>query len=142
MKKWIAGIAILSMAQFANAQAWQGVGDQKVQVGFNLYGEGGAGLMATYDYGVADKVSVGAGMNLFFGDNNNFGLNARVNYHLQEALELPENVDIYPGIGIGFLGNDFDFTARIGVRYFFTPQIAVFGEIGNRGGIGIAYNLR
>ena len=54
---------MLFAGQLAFAQAWQGKGDQKLQVGFNGYGNG-TGITGTYDYGVSDVISLsGAGAN-------------------------------------------------------------------------------
>ena len=56
MKKLVLAFAMLFAGQLAFAQAWQGKGDQKLQVGFNGYGNG-TGVTATYDYGVSNVVS-------------------------------------------------------------------------------------
>lgn len=129
-----------------NAQAWTGKGDQKIQLGFSAWGYG-TGITGTYDYGLNKLVSVGAGLNGYFSgyknnDNDNrvfiFG---RVNFHLKEALQLPEKLDIYPGVDLGVLGKDFGIGAHIGARYFFTEKIGVFAEVGNNGSLGVSLNL-
>ncbi|MGO4709597.1 DUF6646 family protein, partial [Chryseobacterium sp. 2TAF14] len=107
----------------------------------------GTGITATYDYGLNQLISVGAGANAYFDgykDNNKdnrvfiFG---RVNFHLKEALELPENLDIYPGVDLGVLGRDFGIGAHIGARYFFTEKVGVFAEVGNNGSLGVSFNF-
>lgn len=129
-----------------NAQAWTGKGDQKVQLGFSAWGYG-TGITGTYDYGLNKLISVGAGLNGYFSgyknnDNDNrvfiFG---RLNFHLKEALQLPEKLDIYPGVDLGVLGKDFGIGAHIGARYFFTEKIGVFAEVGNNGSLGVSLNL-
>lgn len=134
-----AGVAV-------NAQAYTGKGDQKVNLGLNAWGYG-TGITATYDYGLNQLISVGAGANAYFDgykDNNKdnrvfiFG---RVNFHLNEALELPEKLDIYPGVDLGVLGRDFGIGAHIGARYFFTEKVGVFAEVGNNGSLGVSFNF-
>lgn len=131
---------------FANAQAYTGKGDQKVNLGLNAWGYG-TGITATYDYGLSDVISIGAGGNAYFDnyrDNNKdnrvfiFG---RLNFHLREALDLPEQLDIYPGVDLGVLGRDFGIGAHIGARYFFTDKIGVFAEVGNNGSLGVSFNF-
>ena len=134
-----AGVAV-------SAQAYTGKGDQKVNLGLNAWGYG-TGITATYDYGLNQMISVGAGANAYFDgykDNNKdnrvfiFG---RVNFHLKEALELPEKLDIYPGVDLGVLGRDFGIGAHIGARYFFTEKVGVFAEVGNNGSLGVSFNF-
>lgn len=134
-----AGVAV-------SAQAYIGKGDQKVNLGLNAWGYG-TGITATYDYGLNQLISVGAGANAYFDgykDNNKdnrvfiFG---RVNFHLNEALELPEKLDIYPGVDLGVLGRDFGIGAHIGARYFFTEKVGVFAEVGNNGSLGVSFNF-
>lgn len=134
-----AGVAV-------GAQAYTGKGDQKVNLGLNAWGYG-TGITATYDYGLNQLISVGAGANAYFDgykDNNKdnrvfiFG---RVNFHLNEALELPEKLDIYPGVDLGVLGRDFGIGAHIGARYFFTEKVGVFAEVGNNGSLGVSFNF-
>ena len=134
-----AGVAV-------SAQAYTGKGDQKVNLGLNAWGYG-TGITATYEYGLNQLISVGAGANAYFDgykDNNKdnrvfiFG---RVNFHLNEALELPEKLDIYPGVDLGVLGRDFGIGAHIGARYFFTEKVGVFAEVGNNGSLGVSFNF-
>lgn len=129
-----------------SAQAYIGKGDQKVNLGLNAWGYG-TGISATYDYGLNQLISVGAGGNAYFDnykDNNKdnrvfiFG---RVNFHLREALQLPEQLDIYPGVDLGVLGRDFGIGAHIGARYFFTDKFGIFAEVGNNGSLGVSFNF-
>lgn len=146
MKKLVFMMVAMLTGAFANAQAYTGKGDQKVNLGLNAYGYG-TGITATYDYGLNELISVGGGANAYFDgykDNNKdnrvfvFG---RVNFHLSEALELPEKLDIYPGVNLGVLGKDFGIGAHIGARYFFTEKIGVFAEVGNNGSLGVSFNF-
>lgn len=145
MKKMILAMMLFA-GIFANAQAYTGKGDQKVNLGLNAWGYG-TGITATYDYGLSDVISIGAGGNAYFDnyrDNNKdnrvfiFG---RLNFHLREALDLPEQLDIYPGVDLGVLGRDFGIGAHIGARYFFTDKVGVFAEVGNNGSLGVSFNF-
>lgn len=146
MKKLVFMFMLIFWGATANAQAWTGKGDQKVQLGLNAWGYG-TGVTGTYDYGLNKLISVGAGMNAYFGgyknndkDNRVF-IFGRLNFHLREALDLPEKLDIYPGVNVGVLGKDFGIGAHIGARYFFTEKIGVFAEVGNNGSLGVSINL-
>ncbi|MFN3020218.1 DUF6646 family protein [Soonwooa sp.] len=144
MKKLMLAALGCFMMTTASAQAWNGKGDQKVQAGLNFYGSEGLGLKGSYDYGIADAISVGAGLGLYFGKNDSksdFSIHGRFNYHLHDLLNLDNNLDIYPGVTLGVLGDTFDFGAHVGVRYFFTDKIGGFVELGNRGGLGVVVNL-
>ena len=146
LKKLILGATMLFLAGQVSAQAWNGKGDQKVQIGLNGWGNG-TGITATYDYGLGNIVSLGAGANFYFDgykdDNkdNNFFVFGRLNAHLQEPLGLPEKWDIYPGIDLGLLGNDFGIGAHIGARYFFNDNLGIFLEAGNNGSLGLSINF-
>lgn len=147
MKKLLLVCSMFFLGQMAFAQAWNGKGDQKVQVGFNGWGYG-TGITATYDYGLGNIVSLGAGANFFFDHNNDkyadddFGVFGRVNFHLQEPLSLPEKWDIYPGVDLGLLGKSGTyFGAHLGVRYFFNNNVGIYGEFGNNGSLGVSFNF-
>lgn len=139
--------AVVLGSQFAQAQAWTGKGDQKVQVGFNGWGYG-TGITASYDYGLGKIVSIGAGANFFFDHSDHkyadddFGVFGRVNFHLQEPLGLPANWDIYPGVDLGILGkSNTYFGAHLGVRYYFNNNVGIYGEFGNNGSLGVSFNF-
>lgn len=147
MKKLILVCSMFFLGSMVSAQAWNGKGDQKIQVGFNGWGYG-TGITATYDYGLSKIISLGAGANFFFDHNNNkyadddFGVFGRLNFHLQDPLGLPENWDIYPGVDLGLLGKSGTyFGAHLGVRYFFNKNVGLYLEAGNNGSIGVSFNL-
>ncbi len=131
---------------FADAQAWTGKGDQKINAGLSAWGYG-TGVTGTYDYGLNKLISVGAGLNIYFDnyknndDKNRAFVFGRINFHLKDALQLPEKLDIYPGADVGVVGNSFGLGAHIGARYFFTERIGVFAEVGNNGSLGVSINL-
>ncbi|WP_276878117.1 DUF6646 family protein [Chryseobacterium joostei] len=146
MKKLVFIMMIFFFGATANAQAWTGKGDQKVQLGLSAWGYG-TGITGTYDYGLNKLISVGAGLNGYFSNyknndkDNRVFVFGRLNFHLQEALNLPAKWDIYPGVDMGVVGKDFGIGAHIGARYFFTERIGVFAEVGNNGSLGVSFNL-
>lgn len=146
MKKLVVMLMLIFAGATASAQAWTGAGDQKINAGLSAWGYG-AGITGTYDYGLNNLISVGAGLNIYFDnykDNNNdnrFFAFGRVNFHLKDALQLPEKLDIYPGADVGVVGKNFGLGAHIGARYFFSDRIGVFAEVGNNGSLGISINL-
>jgi hypothetical protein len=146
MKKLVFMFALIFAGATANAQAWTGKGDQKINAGLSAWGYG-TGITGTYDYGLNQLISIGAGLNGYFSNykdndsDNSVFIFGRLNFHLKETLQLPEKLDIYPGVDIGVLGKDFGIGAHIGARYFFTNRIGVFAEIGNNGSLGVSINL-
>lgn len=146
MKKLFFMFVLMLAGTFANAQAWTGKGDQKINAGLSAWGYG-TGITGTYDYGLNKLISVGAGLNIYFDnykdndDKNRAFVFGRINFHLKEALQLPEKLDIYPGADVGVVGSNFGLGAHIGARYFFTERIGVFAEVGNNGSLGVSINL-
>lgn len=146
MKKLFLVFVLILTGTFANAQAWTGKGDQKINAGLSAWGYG-TGITGTYDYGLNKLISVGAGLNIYFDnykdndDKNRAFVFGRINFHLKDALQLPEKLDIYPGADVGVVGSNFGLGAHIGARYFFTERIGVFAEVGNNGSLGVSINL-
>ena len=146
MKKLFFMFVLMLAGTFVNAQAWTGKGDQKINAGLSAWGYG-TGVTGTYDYGLNKLISVGAGLNIYFDnyknndDKNRAFVSGRINFHLKDALQLPEKLDIYPGADVGVVGNSFGLGAHIGARYFFTERIGVFAEVGNNGSLGVSINL-
>jgi len=134
MKKIIT-LALLLTAGFANAQAFSGKGDSKFQVGANFQ-DMATGIMATYDYGIGENMSIGLYTTYLLGTSrysytihdskfeDRFDLKARFNANLGNVIGLPEQVDIYPGLNLGLR----NFGAHLGGRYFFTNGFGVFTE--------------
>ncbi|WP_312390438.1 DUF6646 family protein [Chryseobacterium sp.] len=146
MKKLFFMLMMVFLGTAANAQAWTGKGDQKINLGLSAWGYG-TGIAATYDYGLNKLISVGAGANAYFDNykdndkDNRVFIFGRLNFHLQDALDLPSKWDIYPGVDVGVLGRDFGIGAHIGAKYFFTEKFGVFAEVGNNGSLGVSFNL-
>ncbi|MXV37306.1 hypothetical protein GO491_01250 [Flavobacteriaceae bacterium Ap0902] len=139
----IAVFTLLGISQM-DAQAFNGNGDKKAQVGFSPYGNG-LGIQGTFDYGIHQNFSVGAGAEIYFDndddDDGDFYIYGRANAHLGQLLNMPTNMDLYPGIDLGVLGDDFDLGAHLGFRYFFQNNMGAYIEVGNRGSIGLSFNL-
>ena len=125
------------------AQDYKGLGDQKIQIGFNFYGYG-SGIKATYDYGLNDRFSVGLGANFFNTGNytSGFFIFGRGDYHLGHILDAPDELDLYLGAELGLIGNRFfGISGHFGAQYHLTKNLGVFVEIGSNGALGISIHL-
>jgi len=142
MKKTIILLVLFCTISTSFSQAFEGIGDRKLQGGLNVYGYG-SGLVGTFDYGITKFISLGAGAEFYFNnnDNDNFFIFGRGNFHLGELLNLPREMDLYPGINLGVHGDSFGLGAHLGYRYFFTDNLGAFVEIGSHGSLGISYSF-
>lgn len=121
------------MNLIAYSQSYIGKGDEKLQIGATIV-DGGTGLLATYDRGLGENISVGVSSSyLLSADKYNnikpdaidrFDLKARVNVHLTDVLNISENFDFYPGLSIGLK----NLGLHAGARYFFTKGFGIFSE--------------
>jgi hypothetical protein len=142
MKKIIMIVFLLGIGNI-QAQNYSGEGDQRIQVGTSFYGYGN-GIKATYDYGLTDLFSVGGGVTFIFNGNyqNDFFIYGRGDVHLNNALNLPENMDLYPGLELGLLtSNSFGLHGHIGFRYLFSDNLGAFIELGTNGSVGLVFKL-
>lgn len=135
-------ILIVFGVTHVSAQSYNGVGDKKVQAGISPYGNG-TGVSGTFDYGLHDVFSVGAGAELYFDNDNdeNFYIFGRADAHLGQLIGMPSNMDLYPGVDLGVLGDGLGFGGHVGFRYFFQDNLGAYVELGSRGSIGIVLNL-
>lgn len=129
MKKLLFIFALISTT-LVNAQAFEGKGDQKFQVGANIQ-DGAVGINASFDYGLGENISVGvsssyalnvSGLSVDFGDR--FDLKARFNANLGNVINVDDNFDVYPGLNLSLK----NFGGHVGARYFFTDGFGVFAE--------------
>lgn len=131
-------------ASFVNAQAFEGAGDKKLQIGLSPYGNG-TGITGSFDYGIAQYFSLGVGGEFYFDrdhdDDAEFYVFGRANAHLGRLLNMPSSMDLYPGIDVGILGDDVGFGGHLGFRYFWSNNIGAYIEVGSRGSIGLSFNL-
>jgi len=139
MKKLFTACFILLYAYSTQAQSYDGKGDNKINVGYNIYGYGN-GIKATYSYGLSDLFSLGAGVTYFFNnDVNDYFLYAKADFHLGPLMDLPSKLDIYPGIELGYLSSqNVGLAGYLGIRYFFNDKIGIYTELGSSGVIGLS----
>ena len=134
MKKILLCLALVSLVQLSNAQAFEGKGDTKFQVGMNVQ-NGGTGITTTADFGLGQNMSFGflatyllnaAGENGFdarFKDR--MDAKVRFNANIGDVIGLSPKLDVYPGLDLGTR----NFGAHLGLRYFFTNGFGVYSEI-------------
>ncbi|MBU2948569.1 DUF6646 family protein [Zobellia uliginosa] len=133
MKLYFLSVCLLFSTIFISAQAYEGRGDQKFQVGANLQGNG-TGIMTSYDYGLGENISIGATGTYLLGieeevsasTKDRFDLKARFSAHLGSIIGLSDEVDIYPGLDLGLK----NFGFHTGARYFFSDGLGIYTEIG------------
>ncbi len=124
------------------SQSYIGKGDEKMQIGISFV-DGGTGLLASYDRGLGENISVGISSTYLLSANSysytdssvnytvdpdaidRFDLKARVNVHLTDVLNISDNFDFYPGLNIGLK----NLGLHTGARYFFTKGFGLFSEI-------------
>ncbi|MDE3743051.1 DUF6646 family protein [Maribacter polysaccharolyticus] len=131
MKKVLVAMTMIFGVSFVNAQAFEGKDDTKFQVGANFQ-ENGTGIVLTYDYGMGENFSLGAissyilgveeSIDADFGDR--FDLKVRFNANIGSVMQLPDNVDVYPGLNLGLK----NFGGHLGTRYFFSEGFGLFAE--------------
>ncbi len=125
-----------------NAQSYDGKGDSKFNIGYEAYGFGN-GIKATYDYGLSELFSVGAGASAYFNDDeNDYFIYARTQVHLGIVFDMSCKFDIYPGVELGYLSSEkVGIAGYVGIRYFITKKMGLFAEIGNNGSVGLSFNV-
>ncbi|QEE50329.1 hypothetical protein FUA48_12295 [Flavobacterium alkalisoli] len=131
MKKIIV-VAALFAANFLSAQAFNGKGDTKLQIGATLQ-DGGSGIAGTVDFGLGDNLSFGFQAGYMLGADEILGEKAdfvdrvdakvRLNANLSDVIGL-EQLDVYPGLNLGI----HNFGAHLGFRYFFTDGFGLYTE--------------
>ena len=131
MKKLLVMIALLSVS-LINAQAFEGKGDNKFQVGANFQNSA-TGINLSYDYGVGENISIGISstyslnidnmLDADFGDR--YDLRVRFNANLGNVVNIDENFDVYPGLSLGLK----NFGGHLGLRYFFSDGFGIYSEM-------------
>jgi hypothetical protein len=144
----------------AKAQYAQGDKLLNLGIGVNSYYSGGIPFSASFEYGITDEISVGAGFD-YLNYNYNFSgtkygfsaiyIGGRGSYHFNKLFNLAvEELDLYGGASLGFrsftwkdnynnstLGNTYGngvyVGIHIGARYYFAPSIGAFLEVGAGG---------
>lgn len=133
MKRFITVLLVLS-ASFANAQAFKGKGDVKLQVGATMQ-EYATGIVTTADFGLGENISVGGSIGYLLNTtdavgtpkfDDRFDAKLRFNANIGNVLNISEKFDVYPGLDLGLR----NFGAHLGARYFFTDGFGVYTEAG------------
>lgn len=114
-----------------NAQAFNGEGDSKFQLGATFQ-EYGTGIRATYDRGLGENFSLGVTTGYVLGVNESidadFGdridLIVRFNANIGSVINISDAVDIYPGLNLSLK----QFGGHLGGRYFFSDGFGVYTE--------------
>ncbi len=125
-----------------HAQSYEGKGDTKINVGYEIYGIG-PGIKTSFDYGLGELFSIGAGASFYFdNEHQDYFIYARSNIHLGIVWDLPARLDLYPGVELGFKSSsEVGFTGYLGVRYCISKRLSLFAEIGNHGAAGLSIDV-
>ena len=137
MKKLVL-VAFLGMGLLANAQAYKGKEDLKLQIGATIQ-NGGTGIVLTNDYGIGENMSFGFSASYMLSADkiiilgevfkpdfaDRADIKARFNANLGSVIGLEDNMDVYPGLNLGTR----NFGAHLGFRYFFTDDFGVYTEM-------------
>lgn len=154
----------------ASAQFTKGDNLLNIGIGVNSYYNGGIPIGASFEHGITEDISVGAGID-YLSYRYNFGssrygfnilyLGARGSYHFNRLFNLNvEELDIYGGAQLGYRSFSWtdDFTGagdtyasgvffgiHAGARYYFKPNIGAFLELGAGGSgnarLGVAFKF-
>lgn len=130
MKK-IFTVALLAAFSMINAQAFEGKGDTKLNIGATFV-NGGSGIQASTDFGLGENFSIGILGSYLLGGSNienvdfeyRFDAKARFNANLGSVLDISPKFDLYPGLNLGLK----NFGGHIGARYFFSEGFGIFTE--------------
>ena len=136
MKKIFAGLLLAISSVAYSQEAFTGANDIRAYVGANIQSKG-TGVTAGADYGLGRSFSVGLQMSYLLGTKHNvngvekapvgdrFDFRGRFNANLGGVMNLPEQLDVYPGLSLSLK----NFGGHIGARYFFNKGFGVFSEI-------------
>ncbi|HRP89478.1 MAG TPA: hypothetical protein PKX92_05520 [Edaphocola sp.] len=139
MKKILMSIALVgTMCSTLSAQGTLKNKDKQLNIGLGMSNYG-LPVYAGLDFGVGNDITFGLEGSINFWNNykhshSDLGLGINGNYHFNRILELPQKMDLYAGLNLGFrfhLGNyeshDYSglgFGGQLGFRYFFTNTVA------------------
>jgi hypothetical protein len=118
------------------------------------YGYGGIGFGGTFEFGVTDDISVGPTVGYSGTTDSGYGfsvlsIGGRGSYHFNRLFNLTnDKLDIYAGAGLGYRRVGYDnpylvgysygsgvlLLAHVGIRYYFSDKMGVYGEAGS--GVG------
>lgn len=134
MKKIISGMLLSLSTLFYAQESFTGRDDIRAYVGINIQ-DGGTGISAGADYGLGESFSLGAQAGYLLSSKligekkakigDRIDIKARFNTHLGRVLNLPPQIDIYPGLDLSLK----NFGAHLGARYFFQRGLGLYSEI-------------
>ena len=132
MKKIITFLLLISVS-FANAQAFTGKGDKKINVGA-AFQEDGTGIEASIDFGLGENISFGFATSYVLAISNNslypqdfndrYDARVRLSANLGSVFKMNPKMDVYPGLDLSLK----NFGCHVGFRYFFTDGFGLFTE--------------
>jgi hypothetical protein len=146
MKKIIIAVAFMLGVSAVNAQSFE-EGTSVVQLGIGVGGDIGTPFAGGYEYGISDKIGVGATVgyssyDLGFYKYTSILLGAKGNYHFYTT----DKFDAYGGLsliynklsadtasspfGVSPSASGIVFVGQLGARYYFTDSIGAFAELG------------
>jgi len=134
MKTILSVLLISLFTTGITAQAFEGSGDQKAQLGASLQDKG-AGVVVSYDLGLGEIFSAGITSTYLFGIDqfipvgfvDRFDVKVRANVHLGSTIGFSDNLDAYSSLNLSLK----NFGFHLGGRYFFSDNIGVFAELGH-----------
>ena len=142
MKNLVITFCFLFCSAYLQAQSYEGKNDQKINVGYEFFGYG-QGIKASYDHGLNDLFSIGAGTSIYTDKSeSDYFVFVRSNLHLGILLDLPCKFDIYPGVELGYLSQEaVGITGYVGFRFIITKKIGIFAELGSTGSAGLTFDV-
>ncbi|MBS1487314.1 MAG: hypothetical protein JST43_06955 [Bacteroidetes bacterium] len=171
MKKIIVLVCVVLSGVFSNralAQYKQGDKLLNLGIGLNSYYSSGLPLSVSYEYGFTPEISAGGIVDYVSSDYYNyrytsFFFGGRGSYHFNKLLNINDrDWDVYGGASLGFrtfswssgFGNNTPggtyasglfLGIHAGVRYYFSPKVGAFGELGALGSsnirLGVTFKL-
>lgn len=146
MKKALLSLALLAAFSQLKAQGNLDKGKAQINAGVGLSGWG-IPVYAGFDYGLGKSFTIGAEVSYRNYDNLGFGFNiigvlGNVNYHLNDVLNMPKDMDLYGGLNLGYYlynspagyaGSSLStlgISGQVGYRYFFSNKIGGNIELG------------
>ncbi|MBS1559901.1 MAG: hypothetical protein JST69_14370 [Bacteroidetes bacterium] len=171
MKKIYVLFSVLSVMAFSNhvfAQYKQGDKLLNLGVGLNSYFSTGLPLSASFEYGFTPEISAGGIIDYISSDISGISytsmfFGARGSYHFNKLLNINDKSwDIYGGASLGFrtvswsssngstvpggsYASGLFLGIHAGARYYFTPRVGAFAELGALGSsnarLGVTFKL-
>ncbi|MCC6185586.1 MAG: hypothetical protein IT256_00385 [Chitinophagaceae bacterium] len=162
MKKVILSLGLLAAFTQAKAQGNLDKGAAQLNIGAGFSGWG-IPVIVGADFGVAKSITVGAEGSFRSWNNVGYkftiiGIGANANYHFNDVLELPEKMDLYAGVTLGYFIystpsgypgaslSTIGLSGQAGFRYYISKKVALNIEAGggsatSGGKVGVTFKL-